>query len=85
MVALALVSALLVLTTRGGRADEQRPLRFPRTLRDVVPVGASLPGIAFGLSSYGYGTVAALLVLHLQVDHLGGDSVALAVFALSSC
>jgi MFS family permease len=27
--------------------------------------------------------VAALLVLHLQVDHIGGDSVALAVFALS--
>jgi MFS family permease len=83
VVALALVSALLVLTTRRGRAGEQRSLWFPRTLRDIVPVGASLPGIAFGLSSYGYGTVAALLVLHLQVDHIGGDSVALAVFAFS--
>jgi MFS family permease len=82
VVALSLASALLVLTTGDRPAGELPPLRFPRTLRDVVPVGASLPGIAFGLSSYGYGTVAALLILHLQVDHIGGDSVGLAVFAL---
>lgn len=82
VVALALVSALLVLTTGGKSAGELQPLRFPRTLRDVVPVGASLPGIAFGLSSYGYGTVAALLILHLKGDHIGGDSVGLTVFAL---
>jgi MFS family permease len=80
VVALALMSALLVLTTLESRAPQ--PLRLPRTLRDVVPPGAPLPGIALGLASYGYGTVVALLVLHLQVNHIGGASVGLTVFAL---
>jgi len=82
VVALALMSALLVLTTRDSPSTTPQPLRLPRTLRDVVPPGAPLPGIALGLASYGYGTVAALLVLHLQVNHIGGASVGLSVFAL---
>jgi MFS family permease len=81
VVALALMSALLVLATR-SESGAAAPLRLPRRLRDVVPPGAPLPGLALGLASYGYGTVAALLVLHLQLDHIGGASVGLTVFAL---
>jgi MFS family permease len=50
-----------------------------------VPPGASLPGLGLGLAAYGYGTINALLVLlvlFLRTGHLGGDAVALAVFAV---
>jgi len=46
-----------------------------------VPRGAGLPGLGFGLSAYGYGTISALLVLYLTDRGLGGSSIGLAVFA----
>ncbi|GAB2745796.1 MFS transporter [Kitasatospora kifunensis] len=76
-----IVAAGLVLATpREHRAAEGLPA-MPRSLREIVPAGASLPGLALGLSSYGYGTVNALLVLYLRHDGIGGESAALAVFA----
>ncbi len=81
VVVLGLLSALLVFATHGQPRSASEVLSFPRKWSEVVPRGASLPGLAFGLSSYGYGTVAALLVLHLRIDGVGGQGYALAVFA----
>lgn len=81
VVVLSLISAALVFTTRGQAASSSEISLLPRRWSDLVPPGASLPGLAFGLSSYGYGTIAALLVLHLRTDAIGADSYALAVFA----
>jgi MFS family permease len=81
VVVLTVVSAILVFTTRGQPAPETELPLLPQRWTDVVPRGASVPGLAFGLSSYGYGTVAALLVLHLRHDGIGADGYALAVFA----
>ncbi|TCC48775.1 MFS transporter [Kribbella capetownensis] len=80
VVGLAAASALLVLTTRSdpGRIE---PLVRIRRFRDLVPVGVPLPGATVGLAAYCYGTVAALLVLRLRADGIGGDGIALAVFA----
>ncbi|KAA2254080.1 MFS transporter [Solihabitans fulvus] len=78
VIGLAIGSALLVLST-----PKQPPVEpvaaGPRG--GLVPAGASLPGVVLGLSSYGYGTIAALLVLHLRDNHIGGESVGLALFA----
>ncbi|NLU76225.1 MFS transporter [Streptomyces sp. HNM0575] len=81
VVLLGAAAAALVLTTRGasGAGDGLAPL--PRGFRDIVPRGAPLPGLTLGLSSWGYGTVTALLVLYLRHEDLGGDGVALALFA----
>ena len=49
--------------------------------RGLIPRGAASPGLVLGLAAYGYGTVGALLVLHLRQDSVGGDGAALAVFA----
>jgi len=81
VVLLAVVSAVLVSTTRGQSRNAGVPLRLPRHWRDIVPRGAPLPGLAFGFASYGYGTVAALLALYLRDTSLGADGYALAVFA----
>ncbi|HEV3358713.1 MAG TPA: MFS transporter [Pseudonocardiaceae bacterium] len=76
-----LLSALLVLATPAQQSTKDVRLRLAHW-RELVPVGASLPGFGLGLASFGYGTINALLVLFLRTDRLGGDSVALAVFAL---
>lgn len=34
-----------------------------------------------GFAAYGYGTLTALLVLHLTVDRVGGENLGLAVFS----
>jgi len=81
VVALGLISAALVFTTRGQPAVSAEIPPLPRRWSDIIPPGASLPGLVFGLSSYGYGTVAALLVLHLRTNAIGGEGYALAVFA----
>ncbi|MFE7118051.1 MFS transporter [Streptomyces sp. NPDC057654] len=81
VIVLGIVSAVLVLTTGGDNRNDDGLSPLPKGFREIVPVGASLPGLAFGLSSYGYGTVNALLVLHLHHDGIGGESAALAVFA----
>jgi len=49
--------------------------------RTLVPPGARMPGLVLGLASYGYGTIATLLLLRLQHGRLGGQSAALAIFA----
>ena len=48
--------------------------------RRLLPSAARLPGLVLGLASYGYGTIAALLLLRLAHGRLGGQSIALAVF-----
>jgi MFS family permease len=77
--ALGLVSAALVFTTAGQAAPTPIPAG---SWRRLVPGGSALPGMVFGLAAYGYGTVAALLVLHLREDHIGGAGLGLALFAL---
>ncbi|MBW8804172.1 MAG: MFS transporter [Catenulisporales bacterium] len=71
---LPLVSAALAATAPepAGRAAAASPGR-------LVPRGVSLPGTIIGLAAYGYGTLAALLVLSLA--HSAGRIVALPVFA----
>lgn len=81
VVVLALLAAVLVLSTRGQAGIDTDIPAWPRRWIDIVPPGAPLPGLVFGLSSYGYGTVAALLVLHLRQDGIGADGYALAVFS----
>jgi MFS family permease len=81
VVMLGLISTALVFSTHGQPASISEISLLPQRWSDVVPSGASLPGLVFGLSSYGYGTVAALLVLHLRTDAIGAETYALAVFA----
>lgn len=83
VVVLGLLSALLVFTTYGQPASVSEISLLPRRWSEVVPPGASLPRLVFGLSSYGYGTIAALLVLHLRTDAIGAEGYALAVFAVA--
>ena len=80
VVGLAAASMVLVLTTRAdpGRVE---PLVRIRRVRDLLPAGVPLPGATIGLAAYGYGTIAALLVLRLRDDGIGVDGFALAVFA----
>jgi MFS family permease len=75
------LSAVLVLGTGAQQSGKDTSLR-PAHWRELVPPGASLPGLGLGLAAYGYGTINALLVLFLRTGHLGGDAVALAVFAV---
>ncbi|WP_323747854.1 MFS transporter [Catenulispora rubra] len=51
----------------------------PRAQNRLIPPGVALPGSIIGLAAYGYGTLAALLVLSL--GHSAGRVVALPVFA----
>jgi MFS family permease len=83
--ALPLVSTVLVASTRRPAAAGRHPVRL-RSWRDLVPRGAGLPGLCLGLAAYGYGTLGALLVLYLGgqspgAPHVGGESVALTVYA----
>jgi MFS family permease len=83
VLALGLASAALVATTPHPQVPAQRPAALPSHWRDVVPRGASLPGLGFGLSSYGYGAINGLLLLYLRQEHLGGETLALAVFGVA--
>ncbi len=53
------------------------------TWHQLIPRGALLPGLMFGLAAYGYGAVSAVLVLYLTEAHLGGAHIGLAVFGAS--
>ncbi|WP_020496031.1 MFS transporter [Sciscionella marina] len=77
---LGAASAVLVLSTRARRGA--RGSILPSRLRDLLPRGAALPGLAFGLSAYGYGAISALLVLYLGARGIGGQDLALTVFAV---
>ena len=77
---LSVLSSVLVLSTR-GQPKPGTPLSLPRTPRELVPSGAPLPGLVFGLAAYGYGTVAGLLVLYLSQSGIGGEKLALPLFA----
>jgi MFS family permease len=81
IVVLGIASALLVSFTRAQRGDGAKGALLPTSWGDVMPRGAGLPGLAFGLAAYGYGTISALLVLYLRHSGLGGASVGLSVFA----
>ncbi|WP_329956208.1 MFS transporter [Catenulispora pinistramenti] len=72
--ALPLLSAALVVTA-------QKPTFVAGTENPgpLLPPGVTLPGSIIGLAAYGYGTLAALLVLSL--GHSAGRVVALPVFA----
>ncbi|WP_405064329.1 MFS transporter [Kribbella sp. NBC_01505] len=77
MAGLAGTSMILVLTTRpsSGHVEPLVPIR------ELAPSGIPLPGAIIGLAAYCYGTIAALLVLHLRAEELRVDGYALTVFA----
>lgn len=84
--ALPLLSAALVVTARkpdfvaraGNPGSDQGSDASPNP-SPLLPPGVTLPGSIIGLAAYGYGTLAALLVLSL--GHSAGRVVALPVFA----
>lgn len=77
-----LATALIASTRRPPRRADAPPVRVS-AWHDIVPAGAGLPGLYLGLSAYGYGTLTALLVLYLTADHIGGQNLGLAVFAVA--
>ncbi len=80
VVVFGIAAAVLVLTT----PKHGRPAPAPQgdTQNRLVPAGAVRPGLVFGLSAYGYGSITALIVLYLAQQALGGANIALALFAL---
>jgi MFS family permease len=76
VIALPVMSAILIASTRSPAWTSPASGR-----RDLLPRGSVVPGLIIGMSSYGYGTLAALLVLFLTRDRIGGQDVALAVFS----
>ncbi|WP_051499185.1 MFS transporter [Nocardia sp. BMG51109] len=75
--ALGLLSAGLVVTT----PSQARAARAPWWSGTVIPARIAVPGLVFGLSAYGYGTVSALAVLYLHSIRGGGETAVLALFA----
>ena len=76
--ALPVIGLILILTTSVPRnaAHQQN-----RKYLALLPRGAQLPGLAFLLTSYGYGSINAMLILYLGYHHLGGTNIALPIFA----
>jgi MFS family permease len=84
VIALPAGSTALIASTRRP-AGPPRPLSL-RGWRDLLPAGAGRPGAILGLAAYGYGTLAALLVLFLGTGGpggrgLGGQGLGLVVFS----
>lgn len=77
VIGLPAVGFALTLTTRPAAKPAAR-VAGPRAL---LPAPARLPGVVLGLASYGYGTIVSLLLLRLRDGDLGGQSIALAIFA----
>jgi MFS family permease len=87
------VTFLLAASTRSGGEAGRGPTRrvsgggARRRKRDRIADGlpghARLPGVLFGLASFGYGAVAALVLLRLKDSGLGGQSLALPTFAVA--
>ncbi len=82
VIALPAVSTALIASTRTPAALSAPPSR-PYQWRDLVPAGVGAPGMILGLAAYGYGTLAALLVLFLGTRGLGGQSLGLVVFSVA--
>ncbi|MGI9089669.1 MAG: MFS transporter [Gemmatimonadaceae bacterium] len=85
VILLPAIGFALTLSTRSparSSADTQIGVH-PGVHRRLLPPSARLPGLIMGLSSYGYGTIATLLLLRLRHGGLGGESAALAVFAIA--
>lgn len=49
----------------------------------LLPPAALRPGIALGLAAFGYGTLAAFVVVHLRAEQIDGSTVALGVFGIA--
>jgi MFS family permease len=79
VVALPIVSVAVLMTAGSppSRSAHRRRLGW----RGLMPEGVGHPGGLLGLAAYGYGTLAALLVLLLSTGGLGGHDLGLAVFA----
>lgn len=80
VVALPAAGLALTLSTRSSPHAQTPQNRIPRR---ILPTEARRPGVVLGLASYGYGTVAGLLLLRLGHSHLGLRGVALSLFALA--
>ena len=78
---LPVVSGVLVASTTAPARVVRAGGLLPGGWRGWVPRGAGLPGLCLGLAAYGYGSLTALLVLYLGSQRIGGESVALAVYA----
>lgn len=81
VIGLGLLSTALIASTPRRHDGGSWSAIWPGHWREVVPAGATLPGIGFGLSAYGYGTIAAGLVLFFAHSGIGGERLALFVFA----
>ncbi|WP_045824983.1 MFS transporter [Williamsia herbipolensis] len=81
VIALPVCAAGLLLSIgRQGPSTQWRRIVSvdPRVL---VPSGGGGPAVSLGLSAYGYGTLTALLILYLSTAKLGGEAVALSLYA----
>jgi len=79
VIVLPFIGLVLVSTTATASpavASTHRQLH-----RVLMPKGARLPGVAFFLTSYGYGSINSLLILYLVNRHLGGEGIVLSLFA----
>jgi MFS family permease len=84
----AITFALATSTRAGSREPEPAHATAPAqrdrgAWRSMMPAEAWLPGLDFGLASFGYGAVNAILLLRLRHTGLGGESFALPVFAIA--
>ncbi|MFF7728550.1 MFS transporter [Streptomyces sp. NPDC008001] len=74
---LPLAGMALAISTRNPPA---RPRTAPAP-GSLLPRGSRLPGLAYLLTSYGYGAISTVLLLYLRHAGIGGGQAALAVFA----
>jgi MFS family permease len=79
VIGLPVMSGMLIASTRAPATPGGR-FTMPG-LRELLPPGAGTPGLIIGMSSYGYGTLTALLVLFLERGRIGGQAAGLAVFS----
>ncbi|MEZ0112015.1 MFS family permease [Catenulispora sp. EB89] len=77
--AIAPVTAIVSIVPTQATRRPTAPAAAPKPPSRLIPSGVALPGAIIGLAAYGYGTLAALLVLSL--GHSAGRVVALPVFA----
>jgi MFS family permease len=81
VIALPLVSSALTCSTPKPTVKPGR-LR-PHDYRLLLPSQVLGPGATLGLAAFGYGTLAATLVLFLSQNAIGGQSLGLATFSVT--